>query len=251
MPIGIEVHDLDMAPGVLEDAFDWLRHVDDVFSTYKSESEVMRFNRAELDASQLTAEVVEVLDRCEQLRQETGGYFDIRRPDGEGVDPSGYVKGWSVDRAAEILRKGGASNFCVNAGGDVIVAGSPQGERDWKVGIQHPLERGMLAAVVVGSDLSIATSGAYERGAHIHNPLTGKSPSGLLSVTITGPELGTADAFATAAFAMGRDAVDWVAHLVAWDAMVIEEDQTVTMTPGFPDERVFGEPPTPENSVAP
>ena len=52
-------------------------------------------------------------------------------------------------------------------------------------------------------DGAVATSGAYERGQHIVDPRTGRPPRGVLSVTVVGPDLGTADAYATAAFALG------------------------------------------------
>jgi thiamine biosynthesis lipoprotein len=76
-------------------------------------------------------------------------------------------------------------------------------ELTWRVGIQHPLDRQQVAAVVEATDLAIATSGAYARGDHVWNPHSGLPPRGVLSVTIVGPKLGTADAYATAAFAMG------------------------------------------------
>lgn len=93
-----------------------------------------------------------------------------------------------------------------------------------------------MAAVVVATDLAIATSGAYERGDHIVDPHSGQSPSGLLSVTIVGPDLATADAYATAAYAMGREGPSWTARLVSagYEAMTILDDQTVLSTPAFP-----------------
>ena len=72
----------------------------------------------------------------------------------------------------------------------------------WRVGIQHPLERYRIAAVVEARDLAFATSGTYERGEHVIDPHTRRTPGGVLSVTITGPDLATADAYATSAFAM-------------------------------------------------
>jgi thiamine biosynthesis lipoprotein len=95
--------------------------------------------------------------------------------------------------------------------------------------------RGAVAAVVNASDLAVATSGAYARGAHVVDPHTGKAPAGILSVTITGPDLGTADAYATAAFAMGRDALHWVARLPrGYEGMLIFADRRVLSTPAFP-----------------
>src|SRR5205807_10062473 len=121
-------------------------------------------------------------------------------------DPSGFVKGWSVDKAAELLRFVGIRNFAVSAGGDMCLSGRAVPDLSWHVGIQHPLVRLEVAAVVEANELAIATSGAYARGEHIVDPFTGRPPEGVLSVTVVGPELATADAYATGAFAMGPDA---------------------------------------------
>src|SRR5262249_54215153 len=80
---------------------------------------------------------------------------------------------------------------------------APLPEPRWRVGIQHPHVRDKIAAVVEGNDVGVATSGAYARGEHVVDPHTGRPPTGVLSVTIVGPELATADAYATAAFALG------------------------------------------------
>src|SRR5438046_2306257 len=101
-------------------------------------------------------------------------------------------------------------------------------------GIQHPLARDKIAAVVEGNDVAVATSGAYARGEHVVDPHTGLAPAGVLSVTIVGPELATADAYATAAFAMGEAGPEWTASLGLYEAMTILADGRVLLTPGFP-----------------
>lgn len=248
MPILIDVRDPDVDLAALDRAFEWLRFVDATFSTYKADSEICRLNRGELLLKDAHPDVREVLARCEQLRAETSGYFDIHAPylapgDRVGdaarahatVDPSGLVKGWSVARAARILEAAGARNYAINAGGDIVACGRPApAEPYWRFGIQHPLLRDRLAAVVAIKDQAIATSGAYERGAHIIDPHTGDPPAGVLSVTIIGPDLATADAYATAAFAMGTAGPAWTARLNGYEAMTILADETVLSTMGFP-----------------
>jgi thiamine biosynthesis lipoprotein len=252
MPIGIDVRDPNVDPAALDRAFDWFRWVDATFSPYKADSEISRINRGELQPADAHPDVRAILERCEELREETEGYFDIRtdrlpvpltnvtrkRVPGatisEGIDPSGLVKGWSVDRAAEILEAAGARNYSINAGGDVRVRGGALPEVYWRVGIQHPYERDKVAAVVATSDQAIATSGAYARGQHIVDPHTGLPPHGVLSVTIVGPDLATADAYATAAYAMGTDGPNWTAQLMGYEAMTILEDETVLLTRWFP-----------------
>jgi thiamine biosynthesis lipoprotein len=114
------------------------------------------------------------------------------------------------------------------------VRGRPPPALCWRIGIQHPFLRDKVAAVLLANDLAIATSGTYERGEHIVDPHTGRPPSGVLSVTIIGPDLTTADAYATAAYAMGRAGPQWTARLVGYEAMTILSDETVLSTQGFP-----------------
>jgi len=234
MPIVVDVRDEDVDDETVERAFDWLRLVDETFSTYKADSEISRLNRGELAVDDAHADVREVLARCEELRLETRGYFDVRAAAPESLDPSGLVKGWSVDRAAAILDRGGIRNYAINAGGDVRLRGRAVPDEEWRVGVQHPHRRDRVAAVIAANDLAIATSGAYARGDHLLDPHTRRPPTGLLSVTIVGRDLASADAYATAAFAMGGVAGPrWAARLPGYESMSILADETVLTTPGF------------------
>ena len=237
LPIVVDVRDDGETHDALDELFDWLRWVDATFSTYKDDSEISRINRGELRREDAHPHVRYILERCEELRQETGGYFDMNTPAGS-IDPSGLAKGWAVDRAAAILDEAGFHNYAVSAGGDMRVRGRAVPELAWRIGIQHPLDTQQVAAVIeTAAELAIATSGAYARGEHIVDPHTGRPPSGILSVTIVGRELATADAYATAAFAMGPDlAPHWTARLEGYEAMTILADETVFKTRGFPDE---------------
>ena len=233
MGIVVDVRDADVEGAAVDDVFEWLRFVDDTFSTYKSESDISRIGRGELSPDDAHPEVGDVLERCQQLREDTRGYFDSEA--GGSLDPSGLVKGWAVDRATSILEDAGARNFAIYAGGDIVVRGRPASEDRWHVGIRHPHRADRVAAVVEAGDLAIATSGAYARGDHVVDPHTGLPPTGLLSVTITGPKLATADAYATAAFAMGSArGPAWTAQLDGYEAMSILAGDTVLSTPGFP-----------------
>jgi FAD:protein FMN transferase len=225
MPVVVEARD----GGVPEEVFDWFRHVDATFSTFKEDSEISRIRRGELGRDGASAEVRHVLARCDELREETAGFFDADRCSPDGLDPSGFVKGWAVDEAAAILERAGLRDYAINAGGDVRTRGT------WRIGIRHPLEPDAIAKVVEGTDIAVATSGAYERGEHVRDPHSGCAPTGILSVTVTGPDLGTADAYATAAFAMGGlRATNWTARLRGYEAMTILEDERVLCTPAFP-----------------
>ena len=233
LPVVVDVRDEHVAPGVVDRVFDWLRFVDATFSPYRPDSEISRLDRGELALRDAHRHVAEVVERCEQLRLLTGGWFDARAPLGGPLDPSGLVKGWAVDRAAALLEAGGAHRFCVNAGGDLRLSGAPGPRARWRVGIQHPERRRRVAAVLTLTDAAVATSGTYERGAHIIDPHTGEPPSGTRSVTVVGPDLATADAFATAAFAMGEDGPAWTAGLPGYDAMTILDGGRVLCAPGL------------------
>jgi thiamine biosynthesis lipoprotein len=234
MPIVADVRD-EIDDDVLDEVFAWFEHVDAVFSTYKDTSEISRIDAGELTVEAASAEVREVLARCEALRVETGGFFDAYAAAPDRLDPSGLVKGWSVDRAAAILDAAGARNYAVNAGGDMVLRGGALPAPVWRVGVQHPERRDAVAKVVEASELAVATSGEYARGRHVVDPHTRRPPDGVLSVTVTGPELATADAYATAVFAMGADGPAWTARLPRpYEAMTILADGRVLSTPGFP-----------------
>ena len=152
---------------------------------------------------------------------------------GAGID---RTEEWAQLRARH-LRAAGARSLCVHAGGDVRVLGERAPGLPWRIGVQHPRERDRVAAVLHAppDGLAVATSGAYERGAHIVDPRTGQAPEGVLSVTVLGPDLGTADAYATAAFAMGVHGPAWTAGLGDYEALTILSDGRVLSTRGVPD----------------
>jgi thiamine biosynthesis lipoprotein len=226
MPVVFDIRD-PAGDDAIDDAMRWLVRVDELFSTYKDDSEINRIERGELSVGDADALVREVLARCAELRTKTNGYFDAnaRGP----LDPSGLVKGWAVDHAVVILEAAGLRNFAINAGGDMCVRG-----REWRVGIQHPQERDKLCRVIEITDVALATSGAYIRGTHVVDPHTEQAPEGVLSVSILGPDLATADAYATAAFAMGTAGPAWTSRLQGYEAMTVLADGRVLVTPGFP-----------------
>jgi thiamine biosynthesis lipoprotein len=233
MPILVDVRD-DVEPALVEAVFDWLRRVDSLFSTYRADSEISRIARGELAAADACVDVQAVLVRCDRLREQTDGYFDAYAAG--SLDPSGLVKGWAVDRGASLLQAAGITNYAINAGGDIRLHGRAIPEPAWRVGIQHPHEPDRVAAVVESSNLAVATSGAYARGDHVLDPHTRRPPQGILSVTVTGPDLATADAYATAAFAMGAPrACRWTRRLEhPYEAMTILTDGRVLSTRRFP-----------------
>jgi thiamine biosynthesis lipoprotein len=220
----------------LEEAVAQLHRVDEVFSTYREDSQISRLVRGELTVEECDPEVAEVLDLCAEAERVSDGWFSSTY---EGrLDPTGIVKGWSTERVARHLAAAGATGVSVNGGGDVQLLGAPGTHRPWRVGVSDPLRPGSLAAVVSAAgvdELSVATSGTAERGAHIVDPRTGRSAvTDLVAVTVVGPRLTWVDAWATAAFAMGsREGLTWLESLPDIEALLITAGDEVRCTGGL------------------
>jgi thiamine biosynthesis lipoprotein len=131
------------------------------------------------------------------------------------------------------LTEAGSGRHYLNGGGDIRCAGGREDGQPWRFGIADPVTAGKLAAVVTGSEFALATSGTTERGAHVLNPHTKRPAAGLLSVSLTGPELTRVDAYATAAFAMGPAARDWVETLDHIEAFGVAGDGSSWETTGW------------------
>ena len=213
--------------GGLGQAVRWLHWVDATFSPYREDSDVSRFGRGSVRLADCVPELAEVLKACAAVSARSGGYFTTTP--GGTFDPSGYVKGWAIERAADILTAAGSAGHSVNGGGDVQFTG----DRRWRAGIADPLRPGRLALILAGRDFAVATSGVAERGAHIIDPFTGKPPAGLASLTVVGARLAETDAYATAAFAMGPAAREWVDSLDGYEAFAVTPAGTTWQTRGL------------------
>ena len=219
------------AQDTLGQAVRWLHWVDATFSPYRDDSDVSRYAGGSVSLAQCVPELTEVIEASAAVGARSGGYFTTT-PGGR-FDPSGYVKGWAIERAAALFTTAGSAEHSVNGGGDVQCVGDRAGGQPWRIGIAHPLQPGALALVVAGRDFAVATSGLAERGPHIINPHTGHPATGLASVTVIGPGLTLTDAYATAAFAMGSAARDWVESLDGYEAFAITSHGATWQTTGL------------------
>ncbi|HKT02230.1 MAG TPA: FAD:protein FMN transferase [Rugosimonospora sp.] len=220
------------ADRLADGVFDWLRLVDARFSTYQEGSEVNRVQRGELPVASASADLRAVLAACADLWSATDGYFDVYATG--RLDPSGYVKGWSVQVASDRLCAAGSMNHCLNAGGDVALRGGPAPGEPWRVGIRHPWQADKVAWVLAVRDAAVATSGVYERGYHVIDPRRGEPATALRSVTVVGPDLGLADAYATAALAMGLPGLNWLARLDGYESAAVTADGRAVRSAGLP-----------------
>lgn len=232
MPIEIEVVSTT-SPDVLQKVFAYLRAVDEQFSTYKAESEISRMHRGEIALAAVSTEMREVLALSQRTKEETAGYFDIQKPNGF-LDPSGIVKGWAIKNAAALIEEAGHTDYFVNAGGDIASQGVNEQSEPWSVGIRNPFAPTEVVKVIYPKGKGVATSGSYIRGHHIYNPHTpSQKVSGVVSLTVIGPDVLEADRFATGAFAMGAGGITFIEQLPGFEGYAIDENGIATMTSGF------------------
>lgn len=203
-------------------ACDVLHRADAVFSTWDSRSPVSELRSGRRGLEQCPPEVAEVLALCELARSRSAGWFDPWSMPG-GIDPTGLVKGWAIERAVETIQSPDIVAGLVNGGGDVAGFGSPAPGEPWRIGIRHPWRPGALACVVP-LDGAVATSGTYERGAHLVDPRTRAPHARAASATVCGPSLAMADALATALAVGGGDALAAVAACDGYEGYAIGVD---------------------------
>jgi thiamine biosynthesis lipoprotein len=209
-----------------------LHDVDRVFSTWKTGSPLSRLRRGDLPLRSAPAEVHEVLDLCARVRDLSSGWFDPWAMPG-GVDPTGLVKGWAVERAVVALRAPGVVAASANAGGDVAVLGRPDEGEKWRIGVQHPWRRDALACVLL-VEAAVATSGTYERGPHLVDPRTGEHRTSAASASIVGPSLAIADGLSTALAVGGDDMLARLATIPGYEGYLVRQDGTEAWTEGMP-----------------
>jgi thiamine biosynthesis lipoprotein len=232
MPITVEIVDPGENERLLDAVFGYFGYIDRKFSTFKPDSEISMINRQELRLEEASDEMKAIFRLAEQTRQESEGYFEIRR---NGIyDPSGIVKGWAILNAAEILRDAGCENYYVDAGGDIQAAGKNGLGESWRVGIQNPFNPMEIVKVLSIQNCGIATSGTYVRGQHIFNPQVPEQPiTDIVSLTVIGSDVIEADRFATAAFAMGPGGIQFIERLTGFEGYMIDKGGMATYTSGF------------------
>ena len=222
-----DVRDAEPDDGTVDRAVAYLRSMESIFSTYQPDSEVSRLRDGRLALMDADPVVREVLERCDRIRRETDSAFDHRS--GADLDPSGYVKGWAIEGAARIMSDGGTHSFVISAGGDIIARGTPPGGTAWTAAIRDPEDVDAVLGTVTLTDSAIATSGRYERGDHIWTTLD--DADALTSVSVLGPDLGIADAVATAIFAGGLCDATWLGRFGDYQFVAVTEDRRILRSP--------------------
>ena len=227
MGTAVSVHIADVVPQETADVA-WesvgvfLRDIEDRFSTFLPTSEISRINAGELHMLDASPDVVEVLDACTWLEHLSDGVFNARRPDGS-IDPAGFVKGWAAERAAILLGEAGLQNFYLRIGGDIQTHGVQATGEKWRVGIVDPHDAKRIHSYVdIPENWAVATSGTAERGQHIWGKDAQPASTQFSSMTVIGPHLMWADAFATIGFALGDAGIEWVEKFPDYTAFTLK-----------------------------
>lgn len=191
----------------LAEAVAELRAVDLAYGPLVPGSLVSRLRRGEI-TTEAYPPLADLIARCAAMRAATDGWFDAWAVPG-GFDPGGLIKGWAIEQAAARLRAAGVDDYAIMAGADLLVRGQAPHGGPWRVALHHPTH---AATPPVRLDLTrgaIGTSGVGGRRGHVVDPHTGRPVDHTHTVTVTGPDLAVADAYATALFAAGTIDVNW------------------------------------------
>ena len=177
----------------------------------------------------------------------------VKKIAGAQLDFSAIAKGYGVDAVGQLLEAKGIQDYLVEIGGEVRSKGQHPAGRNWRVGIDKPLEElaesREIQVVIELDNQSMATSGNYrnfyikdgKKYVHTINPFTGyPEVSDLLSVSVIAKDCMTADGYATAFMVMGKEkAMEMVKATPELEALFITSDDNgnyvETKTPGFPD----------------
>lgn len=233
MPVSIDVPDVK-EPGVFEQVFALLRGIDARFSTYKPESEVSRYRAGRLSEVALSDELRAVMRACRDWEARTDGFFSayFAGQGQEHFDPTGYVKGWAIARAGQLLEQVGVHTYMINIAGDILAHSS--GGHEWRIVLQHPRQHSAAMGMITARHIAVATSGGYERGKHIFDPHSGKPAHGVLSATVIGPDVVAADVLATAVCAMGMSAgAAFIESQAGYEALLVDQALRAVATTGF------------------
>lgn len=231
MPTTVWIVDRQAKEKDMNDVFSYFHSVDELFSTYKSTSEISKINNNTLSLENASEEVKKIFALCRETEKETNGYFTL---DIAGKkDPSGIVKGYAIHEGGDFLRQKGYQNFYIEIAGDIEVAGLNEEGEKWSIGIENPFNRQEIVKVVKLCGKGIATSGTYIRGQHIYDPVGQKYANEIASITVIGPNVYEADRFATAAFAMGEKGIRFIESLPGFEGYMITKDKKAVLTSGF------------------
>jgi FAD:protein FMN transferase len=231
-----EAHLEAVAVAVLEE----ISRLDATLSRFDPRSEIARINReAGQKQVRVEREVFALIERCEQARQLTAGYFDITAMTGGGlqldaehcalhfmqpgveIDLGGVGKGYALDRGAELLIRFGVRAGLLQGGtSSVRVIGTLANGHGWPLVVRHPQAPDQAPIVELklmeGGFSCSAARHPEQVQSDIVNPLSGKLLDGHAACIVLANNATEAEIFSTALLAMGHSqAVHYLANDVA------------------------------------
>jgi thiamine biosynthesis lipoprotein len=229
VPVSAELHDLvarslDLSVrtgGAFDITFDSVGHLYDFRKGVRPDDRAIRENLPAIDYRHVV-----LGDRPPSIR--------FTRP-GTRINLGGIAKGYSCERVIALLRAAGVTHALANAGGDTRLLGDRRG-KPWVVGIRDPDNEQHWVTRLALDDEAISTSGDYERffeedGVryhHILDPGSGKSATGLRSVTVIGPDATLTDGLSTSVFVMGAEhGLALIEAMPGYAAVIIDADHRV------------------------
>jgi thiamine biosynthesis lipoprotein len=279
--IQVKDKDKEKAGSSIEKAFNEIKRIDDLFSTYNEDSPVWKINHNQDTLINIDPEIFSLMVLCDSIHNLSYCSFDVslnkllttwgfdgddpslpaddkissallnsgwnnikllkdnsfKRIAGTELNFGAIAKGYAVDKAVNVLIKLGINSALVNAGGEIKTIGD-----DWVIGIQHPGNQNQIIEKVNPGEMSIATSGDYEkyfeldgkRYHHILNPKTGYPADSLISVTVLNKSCTIADALATAVFVLGQvKGLRLIEDLPETEVMIIDNQTNKIFSSGF------------------
>ena len=181
---------------------------------------------------------------------QTGTQWVFLKKEGMGVDLGAIAKGYAADLVTDYLKLQGVERAILDFGGNIVVIGRKTEERPWLIGIQHPdRRRGVYLGTLPADDISIVTSGVYERyfveaGVRYHHLLdiaTGfPAKNGLDGVAIVADRSTLADGYSTAVFVLGLEAGGTlIEESEGIEAIFVSSDNRVYLSSGLLDDFIL------------
>lgn len=175
----------------------------------------------------------------------TGNTLSFLSPETR-IDLGAIAKGFIADKIKEYLLEQGVNSAIINLGGNVLCIGTRPDASPFRIGLQKPFaEREETFATANVSDMSVVTSGVYERHFiingtnyhHILNPKTGYPyDNGLISVTILSEHSVDGDGLSTTCFSLGLEkGMELVNSLDGIYGCFIDEDYNIYYSDGMED----------------
>ena len=207
------------------------RALDERFSLYKPASEASLVGRGRTGLTSASAEYQEMYWAAVAWSEATDRAFTPHRPDGV-IDLSGVVKARGIQAAGAVLGEHGHTDWCLNAGGDVLVAGVQENGEPWVVGVVDPDDRTKLWTQFTTRPgrMAVATSGIQERGEHVWRMAADDT---FTQVTVAAADIETADVLATAILAGGVTTLQLAQEKYDIDVLTSAHDGRVWASPVF------------------